>query len=246
MDWPRRPADAAPPPPGGCGMHRSALHSARDVKSGRAGRAPGRDIPAGRPVRRRAAVRRQARRPGTGGRHDRGACAGRPPPAGRASRGTGRGGGDRGDLHPGRAAADPRRGPGCPGPAAARPGDGAGQRSCRERADLKSAAKSRYHRGPGMLRASLLPARDLRGPRPASRCTGRTSDDSKQPSRPSAPGRPAHRRLRDAGSERARARLTGTARCGRFRPRSTGGPPAPPVPVTARQTGTGSSPCAAR
>jgi hypothetical protein len=63
-----------------------------------------------------------------------------PPPAGRTNLRHSRCGADRGDLQPGRAAADPRRGPGCPGPAAARPGQGAGQGPCPERADLRSPA----------------------------------------------------------------------------------------------------------
>jgi hypothetical protein len=46
MDWPRTPrrtaARAGPPPGGGTRHARSALHFARDVKSGRAARAPGR------------------------------------------------------------------------------------------------------------------------------------------------------------------------------------------------------------
>ena len=54
MGWPRTPrrsaALAGPPPGGGTGNARSALHSARDVKSGRA---PCCGIPPGRPVRRR-------------------------------------------------------------------------------------------------------------------------------------------------------------------------------------------------
>lgn len=56
MDWPRTPwrtAAHAEPPPGGRTRHaRSALHSARDVKSGHACRVLGRDIPPVHPVRR--------------------------------------------------------------------------------------------------------------------------------------------------------------------------------------------------
>jgi hypothetical protein len=56
MDWPR-----------GCARHaRSALHSARDVKSGCAGRAPAATSRRARRSAAGAAVRRQARRPVTG------------------------------------------------------------------------------------------------------------------------------------------------------------------------------------
>ena len=162
MDWPR-----------GCARHaRSALHSARDVKS-RGAPAAHRAATSRLACRSAAgaAVRRQS--PGTGGRHDRGAVAGRPPPAGRASQDNGRRGADRGDLHPGRAAANPGRGPGCPGPAAARPGEGAGQGPCRERADLKSAARVRVPPWTRHAACRRVPAGAPARPRPASKCTGR-------------------------------------------------------------------------